>query len=265
MRIPTPPVLLSLVLGLLSSVFLCGCETNYNAALNHQETLLYSDDKERNLGASVALAVEKQLKINTDIDINERVERIFRKIVDVCDRKDLIYTIRVIDEDEVNAFSLPGGYVYVYKGLIDKVDNDDQLAGVLGHEVAHIVAKHSLKRLQGAYGATILQGAAVVAGQPAVAAATDLTASSLFFINSREDEFQADRLGVKYMKLAGYDPRQMRFVLAKLLEESNKYGPRPKSYWRSHPYIPVRIAKVEAEANGEMEFKSYLNLTGEER
>lgn len=246
-------------------MFCAGCETNYNAALNHQETLFYSDDKERNLGASVALSVEKQLKISTDIDINERVEGIFRKIVDVCDRKDIIYTVRVIDEDEVNAFSLPGGYVYIYKGLIDKIDNDDQLAGVLGHEVAHIVAKHSLKRLQGAYGATLLQGAAVVAGQPAVAAAADLTASSMFFINSREDEFQADRLGVKYMKLAGYDPRQMKFVLAILLKEATKRGPQPKSYWRSHPYIPMRIAKVEAEASGQMQFKSYLNLTGEER
>jgi predicted Zn-dependent protease len=245
--------------------FLFGCETNYNAALHHQETLMYGDDKEINLGASVALSVERQLKINNEVDVNERVQAILKKIVAVCDRKDIIYTIRVVDEDVMNAFSLPGGYIYVYKELVDKMDNDDQLAGVIGHEVAHIVAKHALKRLQAAYGATIIEGAAVFSGQGALAAGVSLGASSLFFVNSREDEFQADRLGVKYMRLAGYDGGQMKFVLAKLLEEANKKGPQPISYWRSHPYISLRIAKVDAEANGALGFKNYLNLTGEDR
>ncbi len=242
-----------------------GCETQYNAALHHQETLMYGEDKERSMGASVALAVEKSLKISTEVDVNERMEAILKRIVAVCDRQDLIYTIRVVDEDVVNAFSLPGGYVYMYQGLIDKLKTDDQIAGVIGHEVAHIVAKHALKRLQAAYGATVLEGAAVLSGQGELAAATNLTASSLFFINSREDEFQADRLGVKYMQLAGYDASQMKTVLAVLLKESNKRGPQLKSYWRSHPYIPLRIAKVDAEANGALQFKDYLNLTGEER
>lgn len=260
MRIQRLSLLLTgLVLGLSA------CETQYNAALHHQETLMYSDDKERNLGASVAASVEKEMKIDTEVDVNERMRAILKRIVDVSDRKDLIYTIRVIDEDVMNAFSLPGGYIYMYKGLIDKLKTDDQIAGVIGHEVAHVVAKHALKRLQAAYGATILEGAAVVSGQGEVAAATNLTAASLFFINSREDEFQADRLGVKYMKLAGYDASQMKIVLAKLLEESTKKGPQLKSYWRSHPYIPLRIAKVDSEVQGAMQFKDYLNLTGEER
>ncbi len=242
-----------------------GCETQYNTALKRQETLLYSDDKEKNMGASVALSVEKTMKLDTDVDINERVEKILKKIVSVCDRQELVYTIRVIDDDVMNAFSLPGGYIYIYKGLIDKMDNDDQLAGVIGHEVAHVVAKHSLKRLQAAYGSMILEGVAVISGQGALASGIDLTASSVFFINSREDEFQADRLGVKYMKLAGYDSSQMKLMLAKLLKESEKKGPQSISYWRSHPYIPLRMAKVDKEAYGKGQFKDYLNLTGEDR
>ena len=91
------------------------------------------------------------------------------------------------------------------------------------------------------------------------------TASSVFLINSREDEFQADRLGVKYMRLAGYDPHQMKPMLAKLLDYQNKRGLQPKSYWRTHPYIPLRIAKVDIEASNKNQFKDYLNLTGEER
>ncbi len=256
---------LSLLICSLCFTILMGCETQYNAALHHQETLLYGDEKEKSIGASAALSVEKTSKINTDVDVNERVRRVLDKIVAVCDRQDLVYTIRVVDEDVMNAFSLPGGYVYIYKGLLDKMDNDDQLAGVIGHEVAHIVAKHALKRLQAAYGATILEGAAVASGHINMAAGMDLAISSVFFENSREDEFQSDRLGLKYMSLAGYDPHQMKIMLGKLLKAQTKLGLQPKSYWRSHPYIPLRIAKVDQEANGKVQFKDYLNLTGEER
>ena len=245
--------------------FFSGCQTQYNSALHTQETLMYGDDKENNLGSSVALSVEKTLKIDTDVDINERAEKILKKIAAVCDRKELIYTIRVIDEDVMNAFSLPGGYVYIYKGLIDKMNNDDQLAGVIGHEIGHIVAKHALKRVQAAYGATLLEGVAVFSGQGSLAAGIDLTASSVFFLNSREDEFQADRLGVKYMKLAGYDSSQMKGMLARLLQEENKKGAQPMNYWRTHPYIPLRIAKVDMEAHGKNQSKDYINLTGEDR
>ncbi len=250
--------------GLCPMIFI-GCETEYNSALHRQETLLYGDEKEKSLGASLALSIEKTVKIDTDVDINERVQKILKKIVAVCDRKELVYTIRVIDEDVMNAFSLPGGYIYIYKGLIDKMDNDDQLAGVIGHEVGHVVAKHALKRLQAAYGTTILEAAAIASSQGALAAGIDLTASSVFFLNSREDEFQADRLGVKYMKLAGYDPKQMKVMLVKLLKEQNKKGPQPMAYWRTHPYIPLRIARVDQEINGKDQFKDYLNLTGEDR
>lgn len=224
---------------------------------------MYGEDKERSIGASVALQVEKQMPMNTDVDINERVENIFKKIVAVCDRQDLVYTIRVIDEDEMNAFSLPGGYVYLNKGLIDRVENDDQLASVIAHEVAHIVAKHSMKRLQGAYGATALLGAAILSGNGALAAGVDLASSSLLFQNSREDEFESDKLAVKYMRLAGYDPSQVKAMLGKLLEHQAKQPPRPLMYWRTHPYLPQRMARADTEAKGGMEFRDYLNVTGE--
>jgi Putative Zn-dependent protease, contains TPR repeats len=143
--------------------------------------------------------------------------------------------------------------------------NDDQLASVIGHEVAHITAKHAMKRLQGAYGAMALTGAAIISGNNALAAGIDLTSSSLLFQNSREDEFEADRLGLAYMKAAGYDTSQVRVMLLKLSEYQNKQAPRPLSYWRTHPYLPQRMAKVDAVAKGGAEFRDYLNITGEER
>lgn len=254
------------------TLLLSGCATEFNTATNRQETLMYGDEKEKSIGASVALDVEKNSKFNTDVDINERVEKVIKRIAAVCDRQELVYTIRVIDpddkfnkENEVNAFSLPGGYVYIYKGLLDLMGNDDQLAAVIAHEVGHITAKHAIKRLQGSYGALAMTGLAIASGSGAAAAGVDLTASSLLFANSREDEFQADQLGIKYMKKAGYDPSQMRVMLGKLLEYENKQPLRPKTYWRTHPYIPQRMAKADGWAKGKVEFRDYLNVTGEDK
>ena len=245
--------------------FLSSCSTQYNTATNRQETLMYGDEKEKSLGAATALQVEKTFPINTDLDINERIEKITARIQAVCDRQDLIYTVRVIDEDEVNAFSLPGGYVYIYKGLIDRVKSEDQLAAVIAHEIAHVTAKHAMKRLQGIYGALALEGLAIASGSGAAAVGVDLAASSVLFRNSRQDEFEADRLGIKYMRKAGYDASQMREMLGKLLEYQAKMPPRPLSYWRTHPYIPQRMSQAQAEASGEAGFRDYLNLTGEEK
>lgn len=255
---------LLLSLFVISVFLISGCVSQFNTATGRQETLLYGDDKEKSMGASIALQVEKEMKFDYSVDINERVDRIFQKIVNVCDRTDLVFIVRVIDDDELNAFSLPGGYVYINRGLVEKVDNDDQLAGVLGHEIAHITAKHALKRIQGAYGATALQLATAVSGQGALAAGIGLTASSILMKNSREDEFQADRLGVKYMRLAGYDPLQMKKMLAKLLEDQAKHSTQPLRYWRTHPYIPARMAQADAEAKGHAEYRDYLNMTGAE-
>ncbi len=251
--------------GMTVLIFLSGCSSEFNSATGRQESLMYGDEKEKNIGASVALEVEKTKKFVTEVDANERAEKILKRIVAACDRQDLVYTVRIIDDDLMNAFSLPGGYVYLYKGLMDRIENDDQLASVVAHEVAHITAKHALKRLQGAYGAMVLQGAAIASGHGGLAAGVGLAADSILFQNSREDEFEADRLGVRYMKGAGYDASQMRSMLSALLEHQMKEPLRPFSYWRTHPYIPQRMAKAAEAAKGAVEFRDYLNITGEEK
>ena len=247
------------------TILLAGCSSEFNPATGRQEVLMYGDEKEKSIGASAALQVEKTMKIDNEVDVNERAERILKKIAAVCDRKDIVYTIRVIDDAVMNAFSLPGGYVYVYKGLMDRIKSDDQMAGVIAQEVGHITAKHALKRLQGSYGAMVLEGAAIASRQGNIAAGVGLAADSILFQNSREDELEADRLGVRYMKRAGYDPSQMRAMLGKLLDHQMKEPLRPFSYWRTHPYIPQRMAKAEEEAKGAAEFRDYLNITGEQK
>ncbi len=251
-------------IGLCCLTFMGGCFSEFNPATGREETLLYGDEKEKSIGAATSLQVEKTVKLNTDVDVNERAEKILKRVIAVCDRKDLVYTVRVVEDDAINAFSLPGGYVYVNKGLVDLITNDDQLAAVIAHEVGHITAKHAMKRLQGAYGAMVLEGAAIASGQGGMVAGVGIAADSLLFANSREDEFEADRLGVRYMKRAGYDPSQMRVMLGKLLEHQMKEPLRPFTYWRTHPFIAQRMARAAQAANGAAGFRDYLNITGEQ-
>ena len=239
--------------------------TEYNLATQQEERLLYGTEKEIKVGDAVAKQVDSHYKINTDVDINERVRRILDKIVAVCDRKELVYIIKIIDEDKLNAVSLPGGYVYVYKGIIDKVDNDDQLAGVIAHEVGHIAARHGMKKLESSMGYTVLQVLAIKSGSAAAAQGVQAAYVSMFFAYSQEDEFHADVLGVKYMKAAGYNPAEMANMLRKIHEQEQKEPTREFSYWKTHPGIVQRIANVNKEVSGELQFRDYLNLTGNDK
>ncbi len=248
---------------LLSALCLLGCTTEYNLATKQEEVYYYSytTDKEVLIGKAVSIEVEKQLKLADDPLVQHRVDVIGRKIAAVCDRKDIDYTFKVIDDDEVNAFSLPGGWVYINKGLVDRVANDDELAGVLGHEVGHIVARHSIKKLQAEQAFSILRLLSMAAPQVGdAAAAADLAYLQIMLGYSREDELLADQLGIRYSKLAGYNPRAMVDFLIKL-QDINRHKPlQPRSYFKTHPYVPDRIRVVKQELGEGMGFKDYINI-----
>lgn len=251
-------------LSLLMMFFLIGCVTEYNLATGKEETLMYTTEKEVKIGEKVAAQIEKQYDVITDVDVNERVERILDKIVAVSDRRDLVYFIKVLDDDELlNAASIPGGYVYLFSGLMEKIENDDQLAGVIAHEVGHITAKHGLKRLQASYGALLIQVLAVEAGGGRVASGVNLALTSLFTEHSQKAEFESDRLGVKYMQKAGYDPKEMIKFLEIIKKENAKEPIRRFSYWKTHPHVTKRIAVVNQEITGQMKYRDYLILIGE--
>ncbi|MBF0122467.1 MAG: M48 family metalloprotease [Candidatus Omnitrophica bacterium] len=242
--------------------------TNFNTATNEQETSVYSTDQEVQMGAAVALQVEKELKIIDDPIMNERVERITQKIADVCDRKDIVYIGKVIEEKEVegspivNAMSLPGGYIYMFKGLMEYIKDDDELAAVIAHEIAHVTARHSIKRLQASY-ASLAVVLASIPASPALAGGLNATFQSMFLKYSQEDEIQADNLGIKYMKLAGYDAQGMIKMLEALQEYDRKQPIRPKYYGRTHPYVHERIASANRTITGDLSFRDWVRLTGE--
>jgi len=250
---------LLVIIGLLG--WLCGCTTEYNLATQQEEKIFYSTDKEVRMGESIARAVEKQYKLIDDPLILKRVEDIGKRVVSVCDRKDIEYYFKVIDDKEVNAFSLPGGFIYVNSGLVEMVDNDDELACVLGHEVGHIVARHSVKKLQAIMGYNLLRILMAQAPESGkLVTGADIAFSEIITGYSREDELLADQLGTRYARRAGFNPEGMISFLEKL-HRINQHKPlQPKSYIRTHPYVPDRIRVVKQELGKPLTFDDYINI-----
>ncbi|MDD5129117.1 MAG: Maf family nucleotide pyrophosphatase [Candidatus Omnitrophica bacterium] len=245
----------------LATLFLCGCSTEYNLATKQEEKYYYSTDKEVQMGRSIDLQVVKQYKISADPLQQKRVEDIGKKIAAVSDRKEIDYHFRVLEDEQVNAVSLPGGYVYVNSGLLDKVSNDDELACVLAHEVGHIVARHSIKKLQAMQGYSVLRLLVAVApGTGDVGTAADAAFTQFLLGYSREDELLADQLGARYAKLAGYDPRGMITFLGKLQDINRRMPIQEKSYYKTHPYVPDRIRVVKEELGERIDFGDYINI-----
>jgi predicted Zn-dependent protease len=223
------------------------------------------------MGDSLSKSVEKRFALVKDEAVQERAEKIGREIAAVCDRKDIIYHFKVIDdkgapEPVINAFSLPGGYVYVFRDLYEKFQGDDELAGVIAHEVAHIVARHAAKRMQAAFGANallILASQAQTNGQNMNRAFAAI--NSLMMSYSRDDELFADKLSVKYVKKAGYDPDGVINVLQALWEIEKKEPERRYVPDKTHPYISIRLSNAKQEIHGKMDFNDYINMPAETR
>ena len=248
----------------LPAVFIAGCvSSSYNAATQQQETLLISTEREIAMGEAIARKVEEEFTVIRDPKLLEQVDRVGARIASVADRKDLSYrfTIVTMPDDQPNAFALPGGPVYATRSLLDLIQSDDQLAAVLAHEVGHIVAKHTVKRIQGAMGLTLLQ--ILAAGTRTTDTRTrqgiDLAFTSLLTEYSQQDELEADRLSVKYMKMAGYDPSAALTVMERLRDRSFKEPLRQFSYFRTHPFFADRIRLLRQEAQGRITFDDYIN------
>lgn len=256
-------------IGVSLLIFFCalnfsGCATEYNVASHSQDLMMYSTDKEVAIGDSLSKEVERDYTVIQDPELNERVRRVGEKIVAACDRKELFYRFRVIEDkkemDAVNAVSLPGGYVYCFKELLKAADTDDELAAVLGHEVGHIAARHSIKRLQAVWGYNILGVLAAGARNPEFAHGAQLAYAQLLCGYSQADELTADKLGARYAKRAGYDSDAMISFLKKLKDRHKKEKPRPLSYFKSHPPVSERVKATKEELGEKISFEDYINV-----
>lgn len=246
----------------LSSFY--GCATEYNVATKKEDRIMYSTDQEISIGNSLSRQIEKAYIVVQDPALNERVQQIGEKLAGVCDRRDVLYRFRVIEDKVdpkiVNAVSLPGGYVYVFKELMKVAETDDELAAVLGHEVAHIVARHGIKRLQAQWGYSLLSALAVVGTRDAgFSSGLQLAYLSLFTEYAQQDELLADQLGARYIKRAGYDPGGMISFLEKMHKRNRQEASRPLSYFRTHPYESHRIRATKQELDQKISFADYIN------
>lgn len=222
-----------------------------------------STEQEVNMGRSISKQVENKYHLMKDEALNQRVDFIGEKLAGVCERRDINYRFGILDDKEINAFALPGGYIYVFKGLLDICQTDDELAAVLAHEIGHVTERHAIKHLQGSLGYTALSFLTALANPKGIDGrarqVADLAFISMMLSYSREDELQADELSIKYMKAAGYDPKAVVTVLEKLKESRQKGPLRIYSAFRTHPYVSDRIKSSRQMIYGQMSFEDYIN------
>jgi predicted Zn-dependent protease len=212
---------------------------------------LYSLQREIALGKQAAMEVEKTAKMINDPVVTEYVNRVGQNIVRNSDCK-VPFTIKVIDSDEINAFALPGGFFYVNSGLILRADEEAELAGVMGHETAHVCARHGTKTatkgelMQLATIPLILVGPAGWAGY-GLYEGLNLAIPMSYLKFTRDNEREADFLGLQYMYKAGYDPNAFVSFFEKIEAEERRHpGSIPKIF-STHPPTPDRVQKAQEE------------------
>src|SRR2546427_103464 len=217
------------------------------------QLLLLSEGQEVQMGLDAYREVLKKSKLSTDPVATEQVRRVGRRIAEATGRTDYQWEFSLIEDKQVNAFCLPGGKVAVYTGLLPITGDDARLAAVLGHEVAHAIARHGGERVsQGLIvqvGLAATQVALARNDPTFVRQATALLGAGatvgLILPWSRAQESEADHLGLIFMAKAGYDPHAALDLWHRMAEAA-KGRERPPEFLSTHPSEPTRIAQIEA-------------------
>ena len=211
----------------------------------------YSTNWEIGTGKQYSMEIEKSSHLVTDPVIVEYVNRVGQNLVKNSDAK-VPFTIKVLDTDEINAMALPGGYFYVNSGLILACDSEDELAGVMAHEIAHVAAHHAAREMTKMNYMQIGSIPLMIFAQGSwtgygIYELSQLAIPLTFLEFSREYEAEADYLGIQYAYRAGYDPQGMVSIFEKLdALEKHKPGALSKAF-SDHPATPDRVADVEQE------------------
>ncbi|HKE25071.1 MAG TPA: M48 family metallopeptidase [Bryobacteraceae bacterium] len=211
----------------------------------------YSLEKEMALGRQLAQEVERQAKIVDDPLISEYINRLGQNLARNSDAK-VPFTFKIIDRPELNAFALPGGHVFIYTGLIRIADEEDELAGAIAHEIAHVAARHMTCRATKGQIAEVASVLGSIMGGGgwtgyAVRQAAGFGVPMTFLSFSRHDESEADYLGVQYMYAAGYDPAGAVSIFEKLEALQRERPGLVSRAFATHPMDSDRIAKTEKE------------------
>jgi predicted Zn-dependent protease len=235
----------------LSVVSSPGCATN--PVTGERELALISEAQEIEMGREADKEVAASFGLYQDDALQQYVHALGTRIAVTTERPNLPWTFRVVDDAAVNAFAIPGGFVYVTRGVMTHLNSEAELAGILGHEIGHVTARHSVNQLSRQALAQVGL-AAGIALSPRFAQFGNLaqTAMGLMFMKfSRSDESQADALGLRYMMAGGYNPRELVdvFTMLQALTQQESAGRLPQ--WMStHPDPENRLAWAERTVAG---------------
>ncbi|MDD5544424.1 MAG: M48 family metallopeptidase [Acidobacteriia bacterium] len=209
----------------------------------------YSIEKEIALGKSMAQEVERTSKLVDDPVITEYVNRVGQNLVKHSDAQ-VPFTIKVIDGDEVNAFALPGGFFFVYTGLVLAAQNESELAGVMAHEIAHVAARHGTRQATRAEVANWASLPLIFLGGWAgygIRQAASLALPLGFLKFSRGFEEEADYLGLQYMYAAGYDPNGLVTFFERIQAQDKHHPGFVGKAFSTHPQTPERVERAKKE------------------
>jgi predicted Zn-dependent protease len=242
------PKFISLFLIILSSVLMiCGCAVN--PVTKKREIMIYSDAAEIEMGKKAHTEAVRQYGEYDDPNLERYINGIGQSLATVSHRPNIQYHYMVLDKPFINAFALPGGYVYITRGLLAHLHSEAELAGVLGHETGHITARHGMKRLQKAMASQfILAGVAIATESGGLVQGSSILLTAALQTYSRKDEHQADEIGNIYAFKAGYDPKESMGFL-KTLKKMDKTSPSAvEVIFRTHPLTEDRIERAEAQS-----------------
>ena len=207
-----------------------------------------SVQEETQIGAQMAATVSKEMKL-IEGPSTEKVRAIGNRLLQQLPSKEFAYHFYVVDDKTPNAFTIPGGSIYVHTGLLNFVDDESQLAGVMAHEMGHAAARHPARSISRQYGLEYLSGLIFPQNQQkAKALALNLARTGFLMHYSRADELQADEIGFDLAKRAGFQRDGLVRFLKKIqtLEKSGS----SLSFFSSHPPTPERVARLEAMQKG---------------
>jgi len=239
--------LIALIL-LAASLHLGGCAANLATGERHLN--LISESDEIAMGQQADTQVVASIGLYADESLQRYVQELGTKLAKTSERPNLPWTFRVVDDPTVNAFALPGGFIYVTRGLMSYVQNEAELSGVIGHEIGHVTAQHSVHSMssQQVTQLGIAVGMMIKPGLQRYDQYLNAGLGLLYLKYSRDDESQADRLGFRYMVRADNDPRQMIQVFDMLNRVSQAGGGGRVPEWlETHPNLDHRSEDFQKE------------------
>jgi predicted Zn-dependent protease len=252
----------------LATLTLTACPVN--PATGERQLILISEAQEIQMGRQGAEQVAAAYGLYDNPDLQEYVSQIGLDLAANSEKPNLPWSFQVVDDVVVNAFALPGGFIFVTRGILAHFNSEAELAGVLGHEIGHVTARHSAEQISRAQAAQLGVGVGYIF-LPEIAAYGDVINASLgllFLKFGRDDERQSDDLGFRYMRRTGYDPTEMVDVFDMLGRVSSAAGGGGLPAWLStHPdpgerreRMEQRLAEVGGAAGGEVGRTRYLQL-----